>query len=144
MPEPASALSPAEQLLAQFAARIAQRDAPPPPPAPDRFEPPQVRARIGRALAARLGDLDPRRLRSLAALCWGLMHGPRFTTAQLAAAAGLHVRTVLADMGWLQELGLAQMQPQSRTQAYWLTRYGEDWLLAVVQETPLPAEPPTA
>jgi len=130
--------SAAAQLVEQFAERVARRDVPPPPD-PNRFEAPQVLDR----LAWRLQPLSRySRLRStLARICYAFVAEPERSAAALSAAAGVGREAISNAVGILQRGGLLQYQYRNRRRQYRLTRFGEDWLLAIAQDTEPPALP---
>jgi DNA-binding transcriptional ArsR family regulator len=129
-------------LVDRFTERVARRDQPPQPD-PHRFEPPQVAARIGRHLRARLGLATDHHLPVLVAVCLALIEQPASATSALAAAAGVRRPAANRAADRLQRAGLAEDYWDGHYHYYRLTRAGEDWLLAVVQDT-LPEPAPRA
>jgi DNA-binding transcriptional ArsR family regulator len=129
----------------QLAERIARRDTPPELRNPHRFEPPWVRARLAAALAELLPARNSRGLAIRAAMCQGFIEHEALTAAELAAAAGVEriaAGRALADLGAVGLLRSAYEGGKRRR--YRLTRFGEDWLLALARcETP-PAPPAAA
>ena len=131
MSDSSTASSPAEQVVAAFAARVATRDNPPPPP-------PLPRDResvLGRVAAAFLHDHNVRnkRLRrTLAGFCYGLLGQPERAAADLAQEIGCVRQTAAQAASLLIGLDLFVARPAGRRRFYGLTRAGEDWLLPLV------------
>ena len=123
-----------------LAERIARRDVPVAERNPHRFEPAWVRAR----LAAALAPLAPRRNRRgrdmLAAMCHAFVEHEALTAAELGAAAGVERIAGGRALGELVRIGLlSRAYEGGRRRRYRLTRFGEDWLLALARcETPPP------
>jgi hypothetical protein len=137
LPEPAA--SAPNSLVDRFAERVAQRDQPPPPD-PHRFDPPQVAARIGRHLRVHLALRTDHQLPVLVAVCMALIEHPTCSTAALARAAGVQRPAANRAAARLQRAGMTADYWDAHAHCYRLTRAGEDWLLAVVQDTlPEPA-----
>ncbi|RTQ47149.1 hypothetical protein EJV47_19825 [Hymenobacter gummosus] len=129
----------------RLAERIALRDTPPELRNPHRYEPPWVRARLAGALTTLLPGRNSRGLAIRAAMCHAFVEREALTAAELAAVAGvqrLAAGRALADLG---EVGLLRAAYKGgKRRRYRLTRFGEDWLLALARcETPplAPAAP---
>ena len=97
-------------------------------------------------LAAALAPLAPRRNRRgremLAAMCHAFVEHEALTAAELHAAAGVERIAGGRALGELVRIGLLRWAYEGgRRRRFRLTRYGEDWLLALARcETP-PAPP---
>jgi hypothetical protein len=131
----------AEPLLDDFAARVARRDQPPPLTGPNPFEPAQVRQRIASALAPLLPHSNARGRAGQAWMLYAFLQQEALTAGELAGYAGIqrvagsHAHTALVQAGLLR---WAYEGPRRR---FRLTRYGEDWLLAVGKGEAVPARP---
>jgi predicted transcriptional regulator len=126
----------AEARVAQFAERVARRDTLTTPD-PRRFEPDQVVARLTlalrRLLGLRQGAASPARM------CYAFLEASELATPALIAAAGLGTIAGHRVVRRLRKAGLLAYRSQRRDRYYRLTRFGEDWLLAVAQDTEPPA-----
>ncbi len=120
-----------ENLAEAFARRVATRDTPPPPP-PLSQEPAAVQARIGQWLHTAHGVRDPRGQLRATRMLLALMQHPERTTAELAAAAGLPVRSAARAAVRLNALGLTTWEYRSLYRYHRLSRAAEDALVAVV------------
>ena len=131
----------AEPLLDVLAARIAGRDLPPAAAAANRFEPEQVLQRLEAALGPLLPGRNYRGRLGQARMLYCFMANETQTGAQLAAAAGIgRVAGSHAHQGLLRA-GLLRGARQGPGNVYRLTRWGEDWLLALGRCTGLPLPP---
>ncbi|PJJ54801.1 helix-turn-helix domain-containing protein [Hymenobacter chitinivorans] len=129
MPEAAPA--PEESsFVERFAQRVARRDQP--PPRPD-YGPGQagVEACLAAALPARFHYLHPRRARTFAQVCYALMEAPRLNLKALADATGKSRLALYKALPELEATGLVASERVGGRHDYFLTRPGEDWLLAV-------------
>ncbi|MBD2722236.1 hypothetical protein [Hymenobacter armeniacus] len=118
-------------LADQFAARLALRDNPGPPPPPSQA-PEAIAARVAAWLGAQ-HDVGNRRGRAaLSAMLLVLVQQPDAATADLQAASGLGPRMAARATRRLEALGLTEWFYRSRTRFHRLTRAGEDALLPVV------------
>ncbi len=140
MPTPISSPT-AEPLLEALAARIAGRDLHPDATAPNRFEPAQVLLRLADALAPLLPGRNHRGRLGQARMLYCFMAHATQTAAQLAAAAGIgRVAGSHAHNGLLRA-GLLRGARQGPGNVYRLSRWGEDWLLALGRAEVPPARP---
>ncbi|OON67948.1 hypothetical protein B0919_14855 [Hymenobacter sp. CRA2] len=95
---------------------------------------------MGRHLRARLALPTDHQLPVLVAVCLALMEQPACATSALAQAAGVRRPAANRAAMRLQRAGLTDDYWEGHYHYYQLTRTGEDWLLAVVQDTlPEPA-----
>jgi hypothetical protein len=128
-----------EPLLEGLATRIARRDLP--PPMADPFAPGQV---LKRLLAA-LKVLEPTRNRrgrhSQAQMLLQFLKHEAQTAADLARAAGIGRVAGSRAHGGLTETGLLRWAYEGPRRVYRLSRWGEDWLLALGRNEVLPARP---
>ena len=130
MPEtPAS--PPAAPLLEALAARIARRDLPPDAADPRRFEPDHIRQRLDAALAALVPDANSRGRAALVHMCYAYVAAEALTAAQLAGAAGLGRLAGSRAHRRLLAVGLLRGGFEGGLRHYRLSRWGEDWLLAL-------------
>lgn len=128
-----------DELVGQLEARIARRDLPP-VPAPDTFTP----ERTAERLAAHLGTLLPARnrrgLATQARMYLAFLAHEIRTPAQLAAAGGVGRVAGSYAHNRLMSCGLLTYSWLNRQRQFRLTRFGEDFLLAVARNE----NPPTA
>jgi hypothetical protein len=123
-------------LVRQRAARIARRNLPP-TPAPDAFTPARTVERLAAHLAELLPTRNRRGLLTHGRLCCAFLTHETRTAAQLAAAGGVGRAAGRYAHGSLVRAGLLSYTWLDRQRQYGLTRFGEDWLLAVARnETP--------
>ncbi|MBF9223826.1 hypothetical protein [Hymenobacter ruricola] len=127
----------ADALVAAFAERVARRDDPPPPD-PARFEAPQVLGRLVQALRPLTGMRTERGRATLARMCYAFVAAPEHSGPALAEAAGVGEIAACRARGHLRRVGLLENRYGGGHRRYRLTRFGEDWLLAVVQGTKIP------
>ena len=130
-----------EPLLEGLAARIAGRDLPPAALAPNRFEPDQVLRRLTEALAPLLPGRNSYSRRSQARMLYQFMQHEARTAAELARAAGLAQLAGSHNLAALTQAGLLAWQRIGPRRVYRLTRWGEDWLLAIGRCEVPPARP---
>ena len=124
--------------MAAFATRVARRDDPPAPD-PARFEAPQVLARLAEALRGRTPVRLAKGRDTLARLCYAFVAAPELSGPALSAAGGVGEIATCRARVRLERAGLLRHFYHEGRRRYALTRYGEDWLLAVVQGTEIPA-----
>ena len=128
-------------LLDGLAERIARRDLPPVPAGADPLAPEQVMARLLTTLAPLVPDRNSRGRVGQARMLYCFFGHEGQTAADLARAAGLarvagsHTHTGLVRAGFLR---WAYEGPR---RVFRLTRWGEDWLLAVGRCEVPPARP---
>lgn len=128
-----------DELVRQLEARIARRDLPP-VPAPDTFTPERTVERLAAHLSALLPARNRRGLLTQARMCYAFLAHETRTPPQLAAAGGVSRVAGSYAHGRLVSCGLLTGSWLNRQRQFRLTRFGEDWLLAVVRnETPPPA-----
>lgn len=129
-----------EARIAQFAERVARRDDPVPPD-PARFEPARVLDRLQRALQ----PLTQMRLYkgrlTLARMCYAFLEGQELSSAALQQVAGIGDVAGSRARTRLERAGLLRHYYPGSQRRYRLTRFGEDWLLAVAQDTEIPTPP---
>lgn len=125
----------ADNLAADFARRIAERDHPPPPP-PLSQEPAAVRARLEAWLLATHGVRNVRGRLRLGRMLLALMRHSERTTAQLGEAAQVPDRAAARFAVRLSELGLTNWEYRGLYRYHRLSRPTEDALLLVVQGPP--------
>ncbi|MDO7875849.1 helix-turn-helix transcriptional regulator [Hymenobacter sp. ASUV-10] len=116
-------------LAAQFAQRLLERDAPPPPPSQELEA---VLDRIQAWLLPPGGTRDTRTHRRQARMLVALMQHPERSTEQLTAASGLEWRAGSRMSLVLFERGLTHRERRGRYFYHRLTRAAEDALLLVV------------
>lgn len=121
-------------VLAAFEQRLLTRDEPI-IPAPLPCDAESVQQRLRRALRLHLKQRDPRRLRTLALICYRFLAAPvQLSTAPaLVEALGILPGALTQNWRELRESGLVDMLSVGRQRQYRLSRMGEDWLLAVVK-----------
>jgi hypothetical protein len=119
-------------LLARFAHRVATRDEPP-QPASHAYDQATLETLIAVALKQGQPRLRGPRALSQARLCYALMQHPRLITRDLAALSGLTRLTVYRVFPELIRRQLAAEEYAGGRRYHFLTREGEDWLLAVTQ-----------
>jgi hypothetical protein len=117
-----------EQLLDEFAARIARRDL---PPAANRFEPAQVLRRLVEALVPLLPGRNRAGRTGPARMLYQFMAHEDQTAAELARAAGLARLAGSRSHADLVRAGLLRWAYEGPRRVYRLSRWGEDWLLAI-------------
>jgi|GEM_PF-1248960 len=127
-----------ETRIAQFAERLARRDAPVPPD-PARFEPARVLDRLQRALQLLTQMRLYKGRLTLARMCYAFLEVPELSGAALQQAAGIGDIAGSRARTRLERAGLLQHYYPGSQRRYRLTRFGEDWLLAVAQDTKPPA-----
>ncbi|GAB3829325.1 helix-turn-helix domain-containing protein [Hymenobacter jeollabukensis] len=126
-----------------LAERIARRDQPRDTTDPRRFEPDRIRARIAEALRPLVPGRNSRGYGTMSHICYAFVEREASTTAQLAAAAGVQRIAAGHALGSLVRAGVLRWANVGTHRYYRLTRFGEDWLLALARcETP-PAAPAT-
>lgn len=121
-------------LADQFAARLALRDNPGPPPPPSQT-PEAIAARVAAWLETQQEAGNRRGRASLSAMLLVLVQQPEAATAALQAASGLGPRMAARATRRLEALGLTEWFYRSRTRFHRLSRAGEDALLPVVAGT---------
>ena len=116
----------------RFAHRVATRDLPPPRPTygPDQAG---VEACLAAALPALFPSLDPRRARTFAQVFYALMAAPRLNLKDLAAATGKARLSLYKALPLLKATGLVGSERAGGQHHYFLTRPGEDWVLATTR-----------
>ena len=121
----------AAPLLDGLAARIARRDLPPVPPGADPLAPEQVFARLLATLPPLLPGRNARGHLAQARMLYRFFAHEALTAADLAAAA--RVARVAGSHGHtgLVRAGLLRWAYEGPRRTFRLTRWGEDWLLAV-------------
>ncbi|MDO7877640.1 hypothetical protein Q5H93_23070 [Hymenobacter sp. ASUV-10] len=133
------ATSSIEPLLDGLADRIARRDLP--PPVADPYAPAQVMKRLSAALKV----LDPVRNRrgrhSQGKMLLQYLEHEAQTAADLARAAGIGRVAGSRAHGQLVAVGLLRWAYEGPRRVYRLTRWGEDWLLALGRNERLPERP---
>ena len=134
--------SAAENRIAQFAARVAHRDDPAPPD-PQRFEPERVLERLQQALHPLTGVRLYKGRLTLARMCYAFLDGKELSSGALQSVAGIGEVAASRARTRLERAGLLHHYYPGSRRRYRLTRYGEDWLLAVAQDTEIP-KPPVA
>jgi hypothetical protein len=131
-----------EPLLDGLADRIARRDLP--PPVADPYAPTQVMKRLLAALKLLQPERNRRGRLSQARMLYQYLEHEARTAAALAQAAGIgRVAGGRAHSG-LVEAGLLRWAYEGPRRVYRLTRWGEDWLLALGRNERLPERPEAA
>ncbi|TGE22025.1 hypothetical protein E5K00_17380 [Hymenobacter aquaticus] len=123
---------PEDAVVARFAHRVATRDQP--PPRPD-YGPGQagIEACLAANLPALFPYLDPRRARTFAQVCYALMAAPRLNLQALADATGTARLTLYKALPQLEATQLVAGERSGGRHYYFLTRTGEDWVLATLR-----------
>jgi hypothetical protein len=132
-----------EARVAQFAERLAHRDDPAPPD-PHRFEPARVLERLQRALQPLTGMRLYKGRLTLARMCYAFLDEKELSSAALQQVAGIGDVAGSRARTRLERAGLLRHYYPGSQRRYRLTRFGEDWLLAVAQDTKPPAPPVVA
>ncbi|WP_046243699.1 hypothetical protein [Hymenobacter terrenus] len=141
MPPPPNATI--EPLLDGLANRIARRDLPPVLPNVNPFAPEQVLLRLLAALAPLVPGRNYRGRLSQARMLYRFFEHEAQTAADLATAAGIErVAGSHAHTG-LVRVGLLRWAYEGPRRTFRLTRWGEEWLLAVGRCEAVPARPTT-
>ena len=130
-----------EPLLDDLAARIARRDLPPAANEANRFEPAQVLRRLADALVPLLPKRNAQGRTSQARMLYQFMQHEAQTSADLAHAAGLGRLAASQSHHGLVRVGLLRWAYEGPRRVYRLSRWGEDWLLAVGRCEVPPAQP---
>ena len=130
-----------EPILDDFAARIARRDLPPAANDANRFEPAQVLRRIGEALGPLLPGRNGAGRASQARMLYQFLTHEAQTATELARAAGLGRLAGSQNHHGLVGAGLLRWAYEGPRRVYRLTRWGEDWLLAIGRCEVPPARP---
>ena len=120
-----------EPLLEDLAARIARRDLPPAAADANRFEPAQVLRRLDGYLAVLLPGRNRLSRASRARMLYQFMQHEAQTARDLARAAGVARVAGSRAHAELVHIGLLRGAYEGPRRVYRLTRWGEDWLLAV-------------
>ena len=131
----------AEPLLDELAARIARRDLPPAYADPHRLHPDRIRQRLAQALAPLVPGTNSRGCTTMARMCYAFVAAEALTAADLAAAAGLGRLAGSKAHRQLVRAGLLRGGFEGPVRRYRLTRWGEDWLLAVGRCEAVPERP---
>lgn len=134
----------AEPLLEDFAARLARRDQPLAYKEPHGFAPGQVQQRIAAALLALLPGTNSQSRSAQARLLYHFISQETATGAELAAVTGRGRAAVARAIHSLLDAGLLRRAFEGPLRRCRLTRYGEDWLLAVSKGEAVPARPEPA
>lgn len=135
---PSASLAP---LLDDLAARIARRDLPPVPAGADPLAPDQVFARLLVMLVPLVPGRNSRGHLTQARMLYRFFAHEAQTAHDLAAAAGVaRVAGSHAHTG-LVRAGLLRWAYEGPRRVFRLTRWGEDWLLAVGRCEVPPARP---
>lgn len=129
-----------EARIAQFAERVARRDDPVPPD-PARFELARVLDRLQRALQSLTQMRLYKGRLTLARMCYAFLDGKELSSAALQQVAGIGDIAGSRARTRLERAGLLRHYYPGSQRRYRLTRFGEDWLLAVAQDTEIPAPP---
>ena len=137
---PVSATPTVEPLLEALAGRIARRDLPPVVVYTDPFTPAQTLRRLADALAPLLRS-NVRGCESRARMLYRFLQHETQTTADLGAATGLERVAVSRATTALEQAGLLVWARVGPRHVYRLSRWGEDWLLAVGRCEPPPERP---
>jgi hypothetical protein len=135
------ALPTIEPLLDTLADRIARRDLPPVIVYTDPLAPAQVRQRLAHQLAPLTPRRNDRGREGLARMLYQFLEHETRTGAQLADAAGVARVAGSRAHGALVEAGLLAWRRIGPRRVFRLTRWGEDWLLAVGRNEVPPARP---
>ena len=139
-PMSTSPISAPDELVGHLAARVARRDQPPPPDE-HTFTPDRVRQRLEDTLAALVPGRNARGRATQAHMCYVFLEREACTAAQLAAGAGVgRVAGSHAHTG-LVRAGLLRFAYEGPRRVFRLTRFGEDWLLAVARNEHPPVAP---
>lgn len=137
----ASATSTIEPLLDGLAERIARRDLPPADTTANPAAPEQMMRRLMTALKTLVPHRNYRGHLAEARMLYHFMEHETRTAAELAHAAGLErVAGSHAHTG-LVRAGLLQWSQQGPRRLYRLSRWGEDWLLAIGRCEAVPERP---
>ena len=127
-----------EPLLDGLAERIARRDLPPVRPLINPFAPEQVMERLLATLRPLVPGRNERGRLSQARMLYRFLEHEGQTAADLARAAGIErVAGSIAHTG-LVRAGLLRWAYEGPHRVYRLTRWGEDWLLAVGRAEAVP------
>lgn len=135
------ALTTIEPLLTDLEARIARRDAPPEAADPHRFAPERVRQRLADYLQPLVPDRNARGRDSQALMLFAFLQQDSLSAAALAAAAGLGRIAGSHAHSSLLRAGLLTWTQAGPRRQFRLTRWGEDWLLAVARCEVPPVRP---
>ncbi|TGE21411.1 hypothetical protein E5K00_14070 [Hymenobacter aquaticus] len=139
MPSSAPVPTPAD-LTGPLEARIARRGQP--PPADEHtFTPQRTLQRLEAELARLLPERNSRGRHTQARMLYAFLTHEARTAPQLAALGGVGRVAGSWAHGGLVRAGLLHYQQQGRWRQYRLTRFGEDWLLAVARNETPPAAP---
>jgi len=126
----------------QLAARVARRDLPPDStPAPDTFTPLRTLERIVYHLTRLLPGRNRRGLATQARMCYAFLTHETLTPPELAAAGQVARGAGSYAHSGLVRAGLLAFAQHDGHRHYRLTRFGEDWLLAVARNEAPPAAP---
>lgn len=128
-------------MLDGLAARIARRDLPPAANEANRFEPEQVLLRLEHYLAPLLPRRNSRGRASQARMLFVFLSEEALTSTDLANAAGLERVGASVAYSGLVRAGLLRWAYEGPRRIFRLTRWGEDWLLAVGRCEVVPARP---
>ncbi|RAK67995.1 hypothetical protein DLM85_08105 [Hymenobacter edaphi] len=126
-----------------LAARIARRDQPREQLDPLRFTPERIRARVAAALPALAPGSNVRGYATMSRMCYAFVEQEEATAAQLAALGGVQRLAAGQALGALVRGGLLRWHYAGPRRRYRLTRFGEDWLLALAR-CEVPPAPPVA
>jgi hypothetical protein len=130
-----------EPLLAGLAERIARRDLPLVQPLVNPFAPEQVLERLLTTLTPLVPGRNYRGRLSQARMLYRFLEHEAQTAADLARAAGIErVAGSIAHTG-LVRAGLLRWAYEGPRRVFRLTRWGEDWLLAVGRAEAVPPRP---
>ena len=126
-----SVVTTVEPLLEGLAARIARRDLPPAAAYANRFEPAQVLRRLDDYLAALLPGRNRLSRASRVRMLYQFMQHEAQTARDLARAAGVARVAGSRAHAELVGIGLLRGAYEGPRRVYRLSRWGEDWLLAI-------------
>jgi hypothetical protein len=119
---------PADPLIAAFEQRLLTRDE----PVPLRFDMGSVQQRLRHALRTDFGQREPR-LTKLVTLCYDFLAQPAQHSSAHLATFGCTPSALAEAWRTLRDADLVAYTFEGHHRSYRLTRFGEDWLLAVVK-----------